>query len=256
MQLPSGELYLNSIKSQKFSLTDAFRGTVPISPNFLDLLPVDCLLKIAEFLPIHVRLKGMSTCKQWKEILSAEQFWIYIGMPPLIPGTFLFHAQICFVSLRLIFDYCFRPFAYFWPDFWWICEEDSAPIWKNCSDFGSWWLPSPHRQCPENNCDVAFFTQCFLEMVSQKLYLHSRSTFFLNKYFDCRCDRIIESDLLRHLQIHGRRYEKIDLRGCNKLTGTVLFRECEKRALSEGLIKSEAIFDCKETHQLITIFVR
>ena len=117
MQLPSGEFYLNSIKSQKFSLTDAFRGTVPISPNFLDLLPVDCLLKIVEFLPIHVRLKGMSTCKQLREILSAEQFWIYIGMPPLIPGTFLFHAQICFVSLRLIFDYCFRPFAYFWPDF-------------------------------------------------------------------------------------------------------------------------------------------
>ena len=34
---------------------------VPISPDFLDLLPVDCLLKIVEFLPMHVRLKGMST---------------------------------------------------------------------------------------------------------------------------------------------------------------------------------------------------
>ncbi len=56
----------------------------------------------------------------------------------------------------------------------------------------------------------------------------------------------MESDLLKHLQLCGRRYEKIDLRGCNKLTGTVLFRESEKRALSEGLIKSEAIFECKE----------
>jgi hypothetical protein len=57
---------------------------------------------------------------------------------------------------------------------------------------------------------------------------------------------VLESDLLKHLQVHGRRYQKIDLRGCSKLTGTVLFRECEKRALSEGLIKSEAIFDCKK----------
>ena len=61
-----------------------------------------------------------------------------------------------------------------------------------------------------------------------------------------RCDHVLESDLLKHLQIYGRRYQKIDLRGCNKLTGTVLFRECEKRALSEGIIKSEAIFDCKK----------
>jgi hypothetical protein len=54
----------------------------------------------------------------------------------------------------------------------------------------------------------------------------------------------MESDLLKHLQICGRRYEKIDLRGCNKLTGTVLFRESEKRALSEGLIKTDAVFEC------------
>jgi hypothetical protein len=54
----------------------------------------------------------------------------------------------------------------------------------------------------------------------------------------------MESDLLKHLQICGRRYEKIDLRGCHKLTGTVLFRESEKRALSEGLIKSDAVFEC------------
>jgi hypothetical protein len=61
-----------------------------------------------------------------------------------------------------------------------------------------------------------------------------------------RCDNIIESDLLKHLQSCGRRYTKIDLRGCNKLTGTVLFRECEKRSLSEGLIKSDSVFDCEK----------
>jgi hypothetical protein len=58
--------------------------------------------------------------------------------------------------------------------------------------------------------------------------------------------------LLKHLQIHGRRYEKIDLRGCNKLTGTVLFRECEKRSLSEGLIKSDSVFDCENFRNFLT----
>ena len=56
----------------------------------------------------------------------------------------------------------------------------------------------------------------------------------------------MESDLLKHLQLCGRRYEKIDLRGCNKLTGTVHFREIEKHALSQSFIKPEAIFECKE----------
>ena len=65
--------------------------------NFMEVLPVDCLLKIVEFLPMHVRFKGMSVCKQWRSILSDEQFWIRIGMSLLI-----FLPNICLTSLALL----------------------------------------------------------------------------------------------------------------------------------------------------------
>ena len=75
-----------------------------------------------------------------------------------------------------------------------------------------------------------------------------RALLFINVTIICRCDGIPESEMLLHLQVHGRRYEKIDLRGFNKITGVALFRECEKRALSEGMIKSDAKFSRKEFH--------
>jgi hypothetical protein len=69
-----------------------------LASNFLEILPVDCLLKIAGFLPIHVRFKGMSTCKLWKEILSDTQFWTYIGIPPKL------FASLCFIKMHLHFE--------------------------------------------------------------------------------------------------------------------------------------------------------
>lgn len=64
--------------------------------NFLDILPLDCLLNIAGFLPIHERFKGMSVCKQWREILSDQQFWTNIGTPLLIFFTSIFCTSISF----------------------------------------------------------------------------------------------------------------------------------------------------------------
>jgi hypothetical protein len=101
-------------------------------------------------------------------------------------------------------------------------------------------MPPHHWQNIQLHRGFTFFALHFFEMVKVQLCFKG---ILLNHAF--RCDHIIESDLLRHLQLYGRRYGKIDLRGCNKLTGTVLFRECEKRALSEGLISNEAIYDCK-----------
>jgi hypothetical protein len=76
--MPSGEIrvYLNCVMFQ----TIITETKCARSPNFIEFLPVDCLLKIVGFLPIHVRFKGMSVCKQWKDILSDRQFWTRIGM--------------------------------------------------------------------------------------------------------------------------------------------------------------------------------
>ena len=48
------------------------------------------------FLPVHERFKGMSVCKQWREILNDQQFWTNIGTPLLIFFTNIVCTNVCF----------------------------------------------------------------------------------------------------------------------------------------------------------------
>ena len=191
------------------NIADASRCVQRTSLNFIDILPTDCLQNIVTFLPIHSRFVGMGVCTRWRNILLAKRFWIYIGASCVVEFARLSCHDIVASDLSPISG---------------LISDDALKhiLHRFRLVVGTLILDGCHRITGESLAVIADST---LQNASFKW-----------------CDGIMEAGMLSHIETQGRRYQKIDLRGCHKMTGHPLFEKCEKRAVDEGMLHPDATF--------------